>query len=172
MTKQQITKITATSLAVATFAILAGAASLQSVSAEELNNYPPMVQRLAERFGLNADEVQEEFDTMHQERMQEREAQHNAQLDQLVEDGVLTQEQRDELEAMHEEFQASHENMQSMTMEERHAAMEEHRAEMDAWAEENNVDLLLIRPEGRGMGPGGMHHGGGMHGFGGDTESS
>jgi len=172
MNKQQLTKITATSLAVAAFALVAGTATLHSVNAEGSGNYPPIVQRIAERFGLNPDEVQDEFQTMHEEHKAEREAQHNAHLDQLVSEGVLTQEEREELEAMHESHMADRYDWKDMTAEERMAKRKEQRTEMEAWATENGIDLSELHPKGQGMGKMGGRHGGDMHGFGGYMQTN
>ena len=65
-----------------------------SVQAEGINgNYPPITQKLAERFNLNIDEVKEFFDENRGERMQER----------LAEAG-LTEEQIGALQAKKEEL--------------------------------------------------------------------
>jgi hypothetical protein len=120
---------------------------------------PPIVQRIAEAFGLDQNEVAAVFEEERQERHQEH-------LDNLVEDGVITEEQRTLLEEKQEEMRAEREAIRDadLTSEERHDAMEELRNEMETWAEENGIDLPMqgFGPMGGrkgGPGEGMMHHG-------------
>ena len=56
-----------------TGALAVGALGISNVSAQE-NNYPTIVQRLAEKFNLDANQVQEVFSEVHQEKQAEMEA--------------------------------------------------------------------------------------------------
>ena len=121
----------------------------QVSAADSLDGYPPLVQTIAEAFNLDPDEVENVIDQDREDREQEH-------LDALVEDGTLTEEQRAELENMHDTMRDRREELRDtdMTPEGRHEAMEELRAEMDTWAEENGIDLPHLGPR-RGMGIGG-----------------
>ena len=122
-----------------------------------------LVERIANKFGLQESEVQAVFDearSQHQAEMQQRSEE---RLSQLVSDGKITEEQkqliiskRDELRAEH---QSEHESMQDLTPEERRAAMDEHRQELEDWASQNGIDPQYLMPQG----PAGM--GRGMHGM-------
>ena len=118
--------------------------------AEESGNFPPLVARLVERFNLNEDEVGEvldEFKGEHHLRMQER---MEARLSELINDGEITEEQKQAILDKHAEMRADHEELKSkwssMTDDERLALHEAHRDQMEAWAEENGLDLSEILP--------------------------
>ena len=118
------------------------------IKAEETNNYPPIVQKLVERFGLNEDEVKAVFDEARQERHQERLAHFEEGLNQAVADGKITQEQKELILAKKEEMRAKHEEMRSLSWEERRTAMEQQKEEMKTWAEENGIDSTQLFPFG------------------------
>ena len=109
--------------------------------AEEVNTtYPLIVQNLAEKFGLNPDEVQTVFTETREERQEMR-------MDSLVEDGVITEDQEALIDARLEVFRSDVEALaaQSMTAEERHTAMQELRLELETWAEDNNIPTIALR---------------------------
>lgn len=133
---------------------LIGTATLLGVSAAQAEDIadepPPIVQMIAEHFNLDQDEVASVF-------QQERETRRQEHLDNLVEDGVLTEEQRDLLEAKQDEMKEERDAIRDadLTPEEQHDAMQELHDEMETWAEENGIDLPM-----EGFGPrGGMHEG-------------
>lgn len=138
--------LTYTAIAVAVLG-LCGIATI-GVQAEGIDeNYPPIIQNLAERFNLNIDEVKGFFDENRGERMQER----------LVEAGV-TEEQIEALQAKKEELREECGSLKDLSREERWAKMQERREEMKDWAEENGIDLSVLggfggRP-GKGFGKG------------------
>lgn len=133
-------------------------------------------QRFAQRFNIDESEVKTFMDELHAEKKAEHEADKDAKLDQLVTDGILTEEQKEAYKTKMEEFRSfmeenrpAPEDFASLTEEERQAQMEEHktkmdehRAEMEAWATEQGIDLEAVRkdlmPEGHkgrhGMRPG------------------
>jgi putative NADH-flavin reductase len=127
-----------------------------------------LVQKLADKFGLNKDEVQAVFDQTHQEMMATRQAKEEERLTQLVTDGKLTEEQKQLIIAKRKELQAEAqskmESLKDKTPEERRTAMKEHREALEAWAKEHNIELKYLMPahgpgKGRGMrgGPGFGH---------------
>lgn len=128
------------------------------------NGQSDLVDRLATELNLDATEVQGVFDTMHEERQAERQAEHTERLAGFVEDGTLTQEQADALDAKSQERQAQREALreQDLTREEMREQMEASRDEFQSWAEEQGIDLDAIRPEhaGEGMRKGGQRGGG------------
>ncbi len=118
-------------------ASLAASAGVFAQNSQE--EYPPIVQRLSEAFGLNPTEVHEVFEETHDVRRNER-------LDSFVEDGVLTEEQRamveEKMESMHSERKLLRD--QDLTSEERRTARQEIHEEMETWAEENDIPLSEI----------------------------
>lgn len=88
------------------------------------------VQEFSERFNLDQSEVEQYFEEKRAEKQQMKQERKSQKLDALVENGTLTQEQREALEAKliehHEEVRALHE-------------------ELKTWAEENGIDLIAIK---------------------------
>jgi hypothetical protein len=112
---------------------LCGIAAI-NIQAESINgNYPPIIQKLAERFNLDINEVKEFFDENRGERMQER----------LTEAG-LTTEQIEALRTKKEELWEEYGPLRDLSPEERRLKMQEMREEMEAWAEENGIDLSVL----------------------------
>lgn len=121
-----------------------------------------LIQKLAEAFGKSETEVEAVFEDLRLERQQQLQAQYQERLDQAVENGELTEEEKQlilnkhaELRLMHEEDWANRENM---TPEEWRAQREAERDELESWAEEHNIDLKYFHLGlGRGMGMGKGH---------------
>jgi hypothetical protein len=119
----------------------------RSARAEEAGFSPSIVERLAERFGLNESEVEGVFDEERQARWEEmREVRENS-LEQAVGDGVITLKQKQALLAKFGQMQ-----------EER----EKHREEMKTFMQAQGIDTTKLAPYmgfgrhggGRGMGMG------------------
>lgn len=122
--------------------------TVKAYAENESGGYPPIIQKLVERFGLNEEEVKAVFDEAREERRVEMQARFEQRLNEAVENGDLTEEQKQLLLAKHEELkaerEANRESFQNMTREERREAMEAKRAELEAWAEENGLDLSQL----------------------------
>ena len=120
---------------------IAGFYGLKTARADEASQYPPVMQKLVERFNLNEDEVKAVFDDFRVERQAEMKARFEERLNQAVSDGQISEEQKQLIIAKHEELRA-----------ERNAK----RDELKTWAEENGIDLqLFFGPKGgRGKHPG------------------
>lgn len=116
-----------------------------------------MVAQIAAKLGVSEDEVDSamtevgeqrraEFQTRMQMSFEER-------LQTLVDEGKLTEGQREAWTAKHEEWQA-----------EREAERATHREEMQAWFSEQGIDPTVLGPMGMGKGMGmGEGRGMGMH---------
>lgn len=128
---------------------LAGAQTASAQVAVNPNDHmSSLAQKIANRFGLNKDEVQAVFEQDRQERHAEMEKAYQDYLTKEVSEGNITEsqkqlilEKRAELEAKRE---ATMESFKNMSDEERKAAMESERASLEAWAKENNVDLKYL----------------------------
>jgi polyhydroxyalkanoate synthesis regulator phasin len=130
-----------------------GAASAQSSSGTSI------VDRIATKFNLNRDEVQSVFDEKHDEMQANRAEKQSTKLQELVDNGTLTADQKTALQAKQEEMHSAMESLrdQNLSREEMRTKMEDGRTEFEAWAKDQGIDLESIRPEG-GMGMG--HRGG------------
>jgi len=120
-------------------ALVGGAVTVGSVSAQGEGRpfHQQMIERFADRFGLNQSEVEGFMMEMHDERQANRQANHQKHLDELVADGTLTEEQRQSLEAKYQEMTQDREG---------------HHQEMEDWAEEQGIDLSKVAGRGEGMG--------------------
>lgn len=117
---------------------------IRSVRADENVTYPPIVQKLVERFNLNTEEVQQVFDEVRGDRQQEMQDRFEERLTQAVSEGKITQEQKEAIIARKDEMKADRGEFKNLTSEERHENRETHRQEMETWAEENSIELDLM----------------------------
>ena len=111
--------------------------------------YPSIIQKLVERFGLNEEEVRAVFDEERAKRRQQMRANFEDRLSQSVSEGKITEEQKQAILAKKEEMEANHRNFsdlssEDLTPEKRREEMEAHREEMKTWAQENDIDLSLF----------------------------
>lgn len=142
--------------ALSTIAILGsvsavGAATVSASSTE--SEYPPIIEKLAEKLGLDQNQVQAAFDEVRQEQKE-------ARLDEAVEDGDITEDQKDQILAKQDEMQTAIDeiNDQELTADARREAIQTIREDVRNWADENDIPTYLIGIGGSdGIGgPGGM----------------
>ncbi|MBU1110287.1 hypothetical protein KKB83_01575 [Patescibacteria group bacterium] len=100
-----------------------------------------LTDRVADQFGLNADEVQGVMDNFRQERFQKRQElmreKMEENLGEAVADGVITEDQRQTLMEKKQEMRERHQQL---------------REEWQGWAEESGIDFDALREYGvRGM---------------------
>ncbi len=124
---------------IALFGLMISVGAYGVANAEE--SRLPIVERLAERFDLDVNEVQEFFSEFKKERTIEHKVKGEGKLDQLVEDGVITEEQKQALLERKEEIKEQREGLKSLSPEERREAMNQAHEEMKAWMKENGIDL-------------------------------
>ena len=117
-------KILVSTIALAVLTMV-GVVGAKTIKADENNTYPPIVQRLAEKFNLNQDEVKNVFDEDRQLRQQDRLNSLEDGLNKAVSDGVITSEQK-------QTFLEKHSNMQQ--------ERGQNREEMQTWFTENGID--------------------------------
>ncbi len=135
--------------AVAVFGICGiGIASVKAESGSL--DYPPIIEKFAERFNLNLDEVKAFFDEMRQERGQEMQT----RLGERPAFKELTDEQKEALAAKREELREEYDTLKGLSLEERQAKMEEKREETKAWAEENGIGFGFLNCFGGKFGKG------------------
>ena len=120
-----------------------------------------MVQKLAEKLGIDQSKVQTAFDSIHSERQAEMKKSMETKLTEAVATGKITEVQKQLILKKHAEMEASrvkkNASMQNKTREERKQEMEKRKTELDAFAADNGIDLQYFfmgdHKGGRGMGP-------------------
>lgn len=100
--------------------------------------------RLAQRFNLQEGEVKTFLAQEHEQRHENMKQRMEERLSTLVNEGKLTEEQKQAILAKHIELEALKETLKEKTPEERKAAMSEKRKEIEIWAQEQNIDLKLV----------------------------
>ena len=142
-----------TTLAILTLSALiaAGFFAVNQVKAEDGGvDYPPVIQRLIEKFNLDGEEVEEIFTEAREERQNQMQARFGERLGELVEEGQLTEEQKQAILAKKEAMRQESQNWQGLAPEEKREQMEQHREEMQTWAESEGIDLSLMFGHGLG----------------------
>lgn len=139
-------------------AVALGLTALLPISRAYAHGYGDMhetlVQRIAQKFGLQQSSVQAVFDDVRKERQAEMQKRLEDRLTQAVKDGKLTDAQKNLILAKHKEMQANREKNRDawmkMSPEERRNERQKTRAELEAWAKANNIPLEWVMPYGRG----------------------
>jgi hypothetical protein len=135
------------------------------VSAEETDQGPErMIERLAERFGLNQDEVKSFFESEREASQAKRQAALEERLSEAVSEGRLSEEQKqlilDKREELRAEREANRESYRDMDRDERREERKSRRDALQAWAEENGIDMrYLVGRHGKGGPHGGFGSG-------------
>jgi hypothetical protein len=126
------------------------------------NDYPPIVQKLVTKFGLNENEVKAVFDEERAAREAEMKAKMEDRLNQAVANGKITEAQKQKiiakLQELHEQRAEQMAKFKDMTPEERRAEHQKMKAELEALAKENGIDpqYLMVVKMFKGPGRGGM----------------
>jgi exonuclease VII large subunit len=153
-------------------ASIAGIAS----AAADATSSTSLVDKVAQHFNLNKDEVQKVFDEDKSSHQAEMETRYEQRLTQAVTDGKLTADQKSKILAKHKELkaqmEAKHTNKQGerqsmdrktdaereALMTARKAEMNKQRAEIEQWEKDNNIPSGYLFGGGGGMM---IRHGGG-----------
>lgn len=144
--KSDITKRKIVLPSILAVAVLLTMVSVTKISAQEETTYPVIVQRLAEKFSLDKDEVKQVFDEVRDEHHADMYALWVERLDSLVADGKLSQTQKDALIAKYEEMHDKRMDLVTLDPEARRAEMQKLHDEFKSWAEDQEIDLSLIGP--------------------------
>jgi len=107
-----------------------GVNAAQAVNAESL---PPILQGFIEQFNLNEEEVKTYFEEQRQEKLELRQQNKEERLNKAIEDGVITEEQKQTLLDRFDEMKAHR---------------EEHKEEMKDLFEEQGIDVEALRKYG------------------------
>jgi hypothetical protein len=124
-------------MAIAAVALLA--TTFSAVSAQSYGN-SNITQRIAERFNLQESEVQSIFDEAREEKMAVMEEKAEERLNVFVENGKISEEQKEIILNKKEEMKTLFEDLKNLSPEERHGKMQELREDLKIWAEENGIE--------------------------------
>lgn len=130
----------------------------QVLAQNSTGNYPPFVQQLAQKLGIDQSKVQSAFDEIRQENKSQMQTKFNDVLDQAVKDGKITEAQKQLILQKRQELQNTKANFKDMTPEQRRQAIQNQKQQLDDWAKQNNIDLKYL------FGSGSFGHLGGFKG--------
>lgn len=141
-------------------------AGVGAVNAFDNAQQDGLIDRIATDTGVDREKIAASFDAYHEEMHTKMETERSAHLQELVDTGKITAEQKTALEAKHDEMEAERESWksQNLSREEMRDKMHAARDEFETWAEQQGIDLEIVRPEGRPGFGGGHGRPGGMHG--------
>lgn len=109
------------------------------------NGQQGLMQRIAQHFNLNQDEVEQVFAEDRQERQKQRQQEMQQRFEEnlstAVSEGRLTEEQKQAVLAKHQEIQAKMEELKDLDPEERREQVQAVHQEMQDWAEGQGIDL-------------------------------
>jgi len=133
-----------------------GAIRVLPTHAQDSGSYPQVVQRIAEHFGLNQDEVAEVFEEVHAEHHAEMLTSFEDRLSEAVENGDITEDQKQAILDKHEEMQAKMDEIRSqdLSREQMHDQMKAYHEELKAWAENEGIDIPFMNLKFGGNGHG------------------
>ncbi len=125
-------------IGLSTMAVTLGVVGLAGIaSAQTSTSNTSLVDKIATKFSLKKADVQAVFDEQKTERQAEHKAEVSERLQDLVDDGKITAEQKTKIEAKQAEHQA---------------AREAERTELEKWATDNGIELrYLMGGRGHGM---------------------
>lgn len=132
--------------------------SVNQVHAQTNNNpLSNLVQMIAQKFGLDQNQVQSLVDQFQQEqkqnRLQKMKDREKMKLDKLVQQGKITSTQEqsilDELVVLKNKYNLG--NLKNLTPDQRKAQFQAMQNELKSWAQSQGIDPTLIMP-GSGMG--------------------
>lgn len=126
--------------------IFVGLLSVSYVSAKEDGSYPTIVQKIAQKFNLNEKDVQAVFDEERTAHFADMQARWSEKLDDLVNEGKISKEQKDQIIKKHEEMHSKMLELKDLTPDERNEKMKEFNQELKSWAEKEGIDLSFVGP--------------------------
>jgi len=130
--------------------VIMGTACTNEISAESLDGdgsgHFALIEKIAERFDLDIDEVTDFMEELKEERKVEMEERFEERLNEMVEDEKITLDQKKAILDKKEDMKAFREEMEDMTISEAREAMKEMKEEMREWAQENDLDLKHLFP--------------------------
>ncbi len=144
----KIALILITSLVLLSIGGVACVGEINAQASEEAEiEYPLLVERFAERFDLDPDEIMDFLDELKEERIADAEERFEERLDELVKDEKITGDQKEAILDKKEELKTFKEDLENMTVSEAREAIKDMHKELKDWAEENGLDLRNFFPK-------------------------
>ena len=113
---------------------------------DKKDDYPVMVEQLAEKLDLDPEEILEAFKDMNEERKESLEKNFEEKLDKAVEEGNITEEQKEAIMAKREEVAEELQDIKELPSSERKEAIKDIADDLKEWAEENDIDSKELFP--------------------------
>lgn len=110
------------------------------VSAQD-STYSSLVTKVAQRFGLKEADVQQVVDEVRKEKMATMKVNWESRLTQAVNDGKISESQKQALIAKHAEVHSQIQGLSNLSDEEKKTKLKEIFAELEKWAADNNFNL-------------------------------
>lgn len=108
-----------------------------------------LVQKIADTFHLNKNDVQNVFNQYKQDQIAKHEQQFEERLAQAVKDGKITEAQKAAILAKFKDFMSNKQQLRqdfkNMTPDQRKAARDRAKADLEAWAQQNGLSLATLR---------------------------
>ena len=131
-------------------AMFAGVAAAQTPAST--GNHATLVDKIAQKFNLNKDEVQKVFDEDKTSHEAARTGKLTARLDQAVKDGKITEVQKTANLQKMQEMRDYNDSIKDKTRDERKQLMKAKMDEIKAWADAQGLsDYLPAGPKDHGM---------------------
>ncbi len=150
---KSIVPLSVAALALGGVMVMSSPAQAQEQGEERQNI---LVTKLVERFGLNQSEVEDVVAEVREEKREQKQQRFNEKLDALVENGDLTADQKNLITAKKDELRSEREvmkeSMGDLSREERKELKEQKREEMQQWAQDNGIDLEILKKNKGGRG--------------------
>jgi len=144
----KIALILITSLALLSIGGVACVGEINAQANEETESeYPLLVERFAQKFDLDQDEIMDFFDELKEERIADAEDRFEERLDELVEDEKITEDQKKAILDKKEELKTFKEGLEDMTISEAREAIKDMHESLREWAEENDISLRNFFPK-------------------------
>ena len=127
----------------------AGLLTTQAVNAFYSNKggtFSGVIQALVDRFNLDPDEVQIVVDEYREDMHQQMTQTFEDRLNDAVDNGGITPEQKQLILEKHEQMMSDKENFSNLSEEEQREMKLTYHEDLEAWAEENGINLRLIMP--------------------------
>lgn len=142
--KKKIFKILAGSIISILAVSLISMACTTEINAETAENnkeYPVIVEKLAEKLGIDPEKIVEAFKEIQEERIEEKKKCFEEKLDKAVKDGILTEEQKEAILKKREELAEKKEELKDLSRKEREKALKEIKEDLEEWAKDHDIDL-------------------------------
>ena len=104
-------------------------------------SFPNIIQKLIDRFNLNPDEVSQVLQETREEQHQQAQANFENNLNEAVQSGKITEDQKNLILTKHEQMRTAKENWENLSPEERKEQGIDMKEDLKTWAEENGIDM-------------------------------